>query len=68
MSRQEEELERQMVPKRPRREDQLIPRLQSTVSIVPHVQGIGLMPTIRGVHEHMSTWMSSLINAQDGCL
>ena len=26
------------------------------------------MPTIRGVHEHMSTWMSSLINAQDGCL
>ena len=26
------------------------------------------MPTIRGVHEHMSTWMSSLIDAQDGCL
>ena len=26
------------------------------------------MPTIRGVHEHMFTWMSSLINAQDGCL
>ena len=26
------------------------------------------MPTIRGVHEHMSTWTSSLINAQDGCL
>ena len=68
MSRQEEELERQMVPKRPRREDQLVPRLQSTMSIVPHVQGIDLMPTIRGVHEHMSTWMSSLINAQDGCL
>ena len=68
MSRQEEEPERQMVPKRPRREDQLVPRLQSTMSIVPHVQGIDLMPTIRGVHEHMSTWMSSLINAQDGCL
>ena len=57
-----------MVPKRPRREDQLIPRLQSTMSIVPHVHCIDLMPTIRGVHEHMSTWMSSLINAQDGCL
>ena len=68
MSRQGEEPERQMVPKRPRREDQLVPRLQSTMSIVPHVHGIDLMPTIRGVHEHMSTWMSSLINAQDGCL
>ena len=68
MSRQEEEPERQMVPKRPRREDQLVPRLQSTMSIVPHVQGIDLMPTIRGVHEHMSTWMSNLINAQDGRL
>ena len=57
-----------MVPKRVRREDQLVPRLQPTMSIVPHVHGIDLMPTIRGVHEHMSTWMSSLINAQDGCL
>ena len=36
--------------------------------MVPRIQGIDLMPTIRGVHEHMSTWMSSLINAQDGCL
>ena len=26
------------------------------------------MPAIRGVHDHMSTWMSSLIHAQDGCL
>ena len=68
MSRQGEEPERQMVPKRPRREDQLVPRLQSTMSIVPHVRGIDLMPTIRGVHEHTSTWMSCLINAQDGCL
>ena len=68
MSRQGEEQERQMVPKRPRREDQLVPRLQPTMSMVPHIHGIDLMPTIRGVHEHMSTWMSSLINAQDGCL
>ena len=60
MSRQGEEQERQMVPKRPRREDQLVPRLQPTMSMVPHVQGIDLMPAIRGVHEHMSTWMSSL--------
>ena len=57
-----------MVPKRPRREDQLVPRLHPTMSMVPHIHGIDLMPTIRGVHEHMSTWMSSLINAQDGCL
>ena len=57
-----------MVPKRPRREDQLVPRLQPTMSMVPHIHGIDLMPAIRGVHEHMSTWMSSLINAQDGCL
>ena len=68
MSRQDEEQERQMVPKRPRREDQLVPRLQPTMSMVPHIHGIDLMPAIRGVHEHMSTWMSSLINAQDGCL
>ena len=68
MSRQVEEQERQMVPKRPRREDQLVPRLQPTTSMVPHLHGIDLMPAIRGVHEHMSTWMSSLINAQDGCL
>ena len=68
MSPKGEEPERQMVPKRQRREDQLVPRLQPTMSIVPRVQGIDLMPTIRGVHEHMSTWMSSLINAQDGCL
>ena len=60
MSRQGEEQERQMVPKRARREDQLVPRLQPTMSIAPHVHGIDLMP--------MSTWMSSLINAQDGCL
>ena len=68
MSRQDEEQERQMVPKRPRREDQLVPRLQPTMSMVPHIHGIDLMPAIRGVHEHTSTWMSSLINAQDGCL
>ena len=38
------------------------------MSMVPRIQNMDLMPTIRGVHEHMSTWMSSLINAQDGCL
>ena len=36
--------------------------------MAPRIQGIDLVPAIRGVHEHMSTWMSSLINAQDGCL
>ena len=68
MSRHGEEPESQMVLKRPRREDQLAPRLQAPMSMVPRIQGIDLMPTIRGVHEHMSTWMSSLISAQDGCL
>ena len=68
MSRQSGEQERQIMPKRPRRDGELVPRLHSTMSIVPHVHGIDLMPTICGVHEHMSTWMSSLINAQDGCL
>ena len=68
MSHHGEEPESQMVLKRPRREDQLAPRLQAPMSMVPRIQGIDLMPTIRGVHEHMSTWMSSLINAQDGCL
>ena len=68
MSRQGDEPESQILLKRPRREDQLAPRLQATMSMVPHVHGIDLMPTIRGVHEHMLTWMSSLINAQDGCL
>ena len=71
MSRHGEEPESQMVLKRPRREDQLAPRLQAqsiTMSMLPRFQAIDLMPTIRGVHEHMSTWMSSLIDAQDGCL
>ena len=71
MSRHGEEPESQMVLKRPRREDQLAPRLQVQsipMSMVPRFQGIDLMPTIRGVHEHVSTWMSSLIDAQDGCL
>ena len=37
-------------------------------SITPRFQGLDIVPAIRGVHEHMSTWMSSLINVQDGCL
>ena len=68
MSRQGEDQDRQMVPKRPRREEQLVARPQRPMSIMPHVHGIDLMPTIRGVHQHMSTWMNSLITAQDGCL
>ena len=37
-----------MVPKRPRREDQLVPRLQPTMSMVPHIHGFDLMPTDEG--------------------
>ena len=37
-------------------------------SIVSSVQGFDVFPAIRGVQGHMSNWMSSLIQAQDGCL
>ena len=71
MSRQGKEPESQMVLKRPRQEDRLA-QCSSTpsmpASITPRFQGIDIVPAIRGVHEHMSTWMSSLINVQDGCL
>ena len=29
---------------------------------------VSMFPAIRGVQDHMSNWMSSLIQAQDGCL
>ena len=63
--------ESQMVLKRPRHEDRLAQQSSPTsipMAVTPRFQGIDLVPAIRGVHEHMSTWMSSLINAQDGCL
>ena len=69
MSRQGKEPEIQMILKRPRQEDRLVQHSSSTSipsSIVPSFQGIDIVPAIRGVHDHMSTWMSSLIHAQDG--
>ena len=71
MSRQGREPESQMVLKRPRQEDRLAQHSSSTSipsSIVPSFHGIDIVPAIRGVHDHTSTWKSSLINAQDGCL
>ena len=71
MSRQGKEQESQIVLKRPRHEDRLTPCSSSMSipsSITPRVQGIDIIPAIRGVQDHMSTWMSSLIHAQDGCL
>ena len=71
MSRQGKEPESQMVLKRPRHEDRLAHSTCPTsipMSATRRFQGIDLVPAIRGVHEHMSTWMSSLIDAQDGCL
>ena len=71
MSRQGKEQESQIVLKRPRHEDRLIPYSSSMSipsSITPRVQGIDIIPAIRGVQDHMSTWMSSLIHAQDGRL
>ena len=71
MSRQGKEPETQIVFKRPRHEDRLAQHPSSMSipsSITPRVQGIDIIPAIRGVQDHMSTWMSSLIHAQDGCL
>ena len=71
MSRQGKEPESQMVLKRPRHEDRLAQQSSPSsipMAVTPRFQGMDLVPAIRGVHEHMSTWMSSLVNAQDGCL
>ena len=68
MSRQGKEPESQIVLKRPRREDRLAQHSSSTSipsSIVPSFQGIDIVTAIRGVHDHMSTWMSSLIPKKD---
>ena len=71
MSRQGKEPESQIVLKRPRQEDRLAQHSGSTSipsSITPSVHGIDIFSAIRGVQDHMSSWMSSLIHAQDGCL
>ena len=71
MSRQGSEPENQIVSKRPRQDDRLIQHSRSTSiprSIVSSVHGFDMFPAIRGVQDHMSKWMSSLIQAQDGCL
>ena len=71
MSRQDKEPESQIILKRPRHEDRLAPCSSSPSipsPIVPRLQKIDIVPANRGVHDHMSTWMSSLIQAQDGCL
>ena len=71
MSRQGKEPESQIVLKRPRQEDRLAQHSSSTTipsSITPRIHGVDIILAIRGVQDHMSTWMSSLIHAQDGCL
>ena len=71
MSRQGNELESQIVLKWPRQEDRLVqhPRSSSIPrSIVSSVQRFDMFPVIRGVQDHISNWMSSLIQQQDGCL
>ena len=70
MSRHGNEPESQIVLKRPRQEDRLIQQATSTSiprSIVSNVPGFDMFPAIRGV-QHVSNWMSNLIQAQDGCL
>ena len=71
MSHHGNEPESQIVLRRPRQEDRLIQHSMSTSiprSRVSSVNGFDMFPAIRGVQDHMSTWMSSLIQAQDGCL
>ena len=71
MNRQGKEPESQIVLKRPCQENKLAQHSSSIPipsSIAPSVHGIDISPAIRGVQDHMSTWMSSLIHAQDGCL
>ena len=69
---QGKEPESQIVLKRPRQEDRLAQRYSSSMtipsSITPSIQGIDIFPAIRGVQDHMSSFGSSLIHAQDGCL
>ena len=71
MSRQGKEPENLIVLKRPRQEDRFAQHSRSMpipASIIPSVHGIDIFPAIRGVQDHMSNWMSSLIQAQDGRL
>ena len=71
MSRQGSEPENQIVLKRPRQENRLVQHSRSTSiprSIVSSVHGFDMYSAIRGVQDHMSNWMRSLIQAQDGCL
>ena len=66
--------ENQIVLKRPRHEHRLAQHssfMSIPSSITPSVHGIDIFPAICGVQDvqdHMSSWMSSLIHAQDGCL
>ena len=71
MSRQGNEPENQIVLKRPRQENRFIQHSSSSSiprNIVSNVQGFDMFPVIRGARDHMSNWMSSLIQQQDGCL
>ena len=71
MSRQGSEPESVIVLKRPRQEDRLIQHSSSNSiprNIVSNVQGFDVFPVIRGIQDHMSYWMSSLIQKKDGCL
>ena len=70
MNRQGSEPENQIVFQRPRLEDRLVQHPMSISiprSLVPIVQGFGVFVAIRGVQDHMSSRMSNLIQAQDGC-
>ena len=71
MSPKGNEPESQIVLKRPRLEDRLAQHSRSMNiprSIAPSVHGFDMFPAICGVQDHTSTWMSSLTQAQDGCL
>ena len=67
MSRQGQDAETQLAiqgPERPRQEDR-VAQCSVPKSLSPT---LNMSPFIRGFQENMTSWMSSLINQQDGCL
>ena len=65
MSRQDQDPETQFAlqgPKRPRQKTDLLNEVPRTMS-----PAISMSPFIRGFQDNTTSWMSNLINQQDGC-
>ena len=73
MSRQEEDLKHVLLHKGPRDSAVMTDVLNKVSPSIPRMlvapgPTINMSPSIRGFQDHMTNWMSSLINQQDGCL